>query len=146
LWTVRNYGGGRLIGLLPTATVKVNPPKSDGIWYDLMRSREVTAAVEATPGSPVLLVERTRRTAKIAFSDSGEIRLTQEGGGAADSVVRVDVLDARGRVAAHYSRNVVVRAGRGKFSVPWAVSDAGEWTIRVRDVVSGMMAERKRRV
>jgi hypothetical protein len=36
--------------------------------------------------------------------------------------------------------------GRAKFEVPFAKNDAaGDWTVRARDVVSGLTAERKLR-
>jgi len=59
--------------------------------------------------------------------------------------VRVEVFDPSGKLARHYSGNVIVRDGRAAFHIPFALNDApAEWSVRARDVVSGLTPERVR--
>ncbi len=58
-------------------------------------------------------------------------------------VFRVDVADPQGRPVRCYSDNIVAREGRAEFRIPFALNDApGEWTVRARDVTSGLSATR----
>jgi hypothetical protein len=57
---------------------------------------------------------------------------------AAAQVLHVSVTDPAGRVATHYTANVVVTDGAAAHAVPFAVNDApGDWRISVRDMLSG---------
>jgi hypothetical protein len=145
LTTVREFGGARLIGLLPEepATVKL-PPSKARVRYDLMRGGVAAGAMEAGPDRPVLLVERSARTARLEIGSNLDLSLVDESGAGVDrSVVRVEVLDPAGKPVPHYSGNVTIQNGRASFAIPFAMNDAaGAWRIRARDVVSGLTAER----
>ena len=53
-------------------------------------------------------------------------------------VVHVTVTRPNGMKHRHYSRNVVVRDGEARFTIPLAINDAtGAWHIQARDVASG---------
>ncbi|MBL8174239.1 MAG: beta-galactosidase [Bryobacterales bacterium] len=147
LRTVREFGASKLYGLLPRETTRVTLPRMEGVTYDLLRGGEAAAALKAGPGEPVLLLVRPARIAKLSCDASLGLRLTDEKGEGVDlSVVRVRAFDGRGREARHYAGNVWIENGSGKIEIPFALSDAGEWTIRMRDAVSGMTAERRVRV
>lgn len=147
LRTVRRFGASRLYGLLPEDTRRVALPPMDGVVYDLLRGGVAGKVVEAGPGAPVLLLARPSRIAKLEMDGALRLRLTDEKGQGVDrSVVRVQVFDGQGREARHYSRNVWMEDGEGRVEIPFALSDGGEWTIKARDVVSGLTAERRYRV
>ncbi len=147
LRTVRRFGASRLYGLLPEDTRSVTLPSMDGVVYDLLRGGVAGKVMEAGPGAPVLLLARPSRIAKLEMDGALRLRLTDEKGKGVDrSVVRVQVFDGQGREARHYSRNVWVEGGEGRVEIPFALSDRGEWTIKARDVVSGLTAERRYRV
>ena len=72
------------------------------------------------------------------------ISLATERTPAATSVFHVEVAGPNGDLLPHYSGNVLANDGRALKSIPLAVNDpAGEWTIRVRDVLSGQSEVRK---
>jgi len=53
-------------------------------------------------------------------------------------VFHVDVVDPAGKLAAHYSGNVLASKGRADRLLPLALNDqAGNWMIRVRDMLTG---------
>ena len=57
-------------------------------------------------------------------------------------VLHIDVLDPSGKLHRDYSGNVLVTGGAGVRPIPLAVNDpAGNWTIRVHDVISGQHVE-----
>ena len=64
LTTVRDFGGSRLIGLLPREARTVKLPPAAGVRYDLLRGGIAAETVEASSEKPVLLVERAVRIAK----------------------------------------------------------------------------------
>jgi hypothetical protein len=101
--------------------------------------------VEASPELPVLLVERDTRIARLELKPSLELRLLDESGDPVDrSVVRVEVFDPAGKRVRHYSGNVTITDGAATFEIPFALDDArGAWSVRARDVISGITAERQ---
>ena len=71
-------------------------------------------------------------------------RVQVDAGKCGDHVVHVELADPSGKVIKPYARNVLTRAGEGHtdFSLPLSAAP-GEWTVRVRDVISGLTAEAK---
>ncbi|MFP4250044.1 MAG: beta-galactosidase trimerization domain-containing protein, partial [Armatimonadota bacterium] len=58
-----------------------------------------------------------------------------------DHVLHVTVTDPRGDPAPAYTRNVLAPGGSADLRIPLALNDAaGEWTVTVRDVLSGVEA------
>ncbi len=58
------------------------------------------------------------------------------------SIFHVDVVDPKGNRQVFYSGNVLARQGSGVKAIPFAVNDApGQWTIDVRDVMSGQRVQ-----
>jgi hypothetical protein len=50
----------------------------------------------------------------------------------------MDVVDPSGRRVPQYSGNLVAPRGRARMTLPLALNDpAGQWTLRVTDVLSG---------
>ena len=85
---------------------------------------------------------RLRAPAHLHLGESATLRV-----GLADSsdpsgrVARIDVLNPAGEVIAPYSRNLHLTRDGATFRLPLALNDpAGEWTIRVRDILSGATA------
>ena len=144
LVTVRDFGQSRLVGLLPQKETSVPLPAMQGVIYDFLRGGIAAQQLAAGPDRPVLLVARRARIAHLEISDALEIRLTDETGQPVDrSVVRCEVFDPAQRLVRFYSSNATVVDGRAKFLIPFALSDApGRWRVRVRDVISGLKAER----
>lgn len=144
LTTVRDFGASRLIGALPEKSVTVELPPAVQVRYDLLRGGIAAPRLEASPEEPVLLLERSARIAKLAITPSLEVRLTDEQGSPVDlSVVKLEVFAPSGGLVRHYSGNYTLRNGLARLDIPFALNDAtGRWRIRVRDVISGMTAER----
>ncbi len=145
LRTVRDFGGSRIIGLLPQAKTTVALPPFEGVVYDLLRGGIAARTLEAGSGAPVLLLERKTKIARLEMDTSLNLRLTDEAGAPVDrSVVRLEVFDPAGRLARHYSSNVDIVDGKGQARIPFALSDAtGTWRVRASDVISGLTAERQ---
>jgi hypothetical protein len=81
--------------------------------------------------------------------DAGlQIRLIDEYGQPVDrSVVHVEVFDPAGRRVRYYSGNADLVGGTARFSIPFALNDIpGQWRVKVRDVISGLEANREVRV
>jgi hypothetical protein len=58
-------------------------------------------------------------------------------------VVHVDVLDPQGTPMPQYSGNLLAPGGHAARQIPLALNDpAGQWTIRVHDVLSGQTETR----
>ncbi|MBI3279571.1 MAG: beta-galactosidase, partial [Acidobacteria bacterium] len=144
LITVRDFGGSRLIGALPRESCSADLPPAGSVRYDLLRGGIAGARLESSPPSPVLLLERSTRIAKLEITPALALRLTDETGAPVDrSVVHVEVFDPSGKLMRHYSANRTIRDGRASFAIPFALNDPrGKWRIRARDVVSGLTAER----
>lgn len=59
-------------------------------------------------------------------------------------VVRVEVVDPDDATRRHYCLNLTTVGGKAKGSIPFALNDPkGRWTVRAKDVVSGMSATEK---
>lgn len=143
LTTIRDFGGARLIGLLPAEKTTVRLPPAQGVRYDLFRGGPADGSYETSPERPVLLIERQTRIARLSLSPSLAVALEDEKGApVARSVVRLEVLDPSGKLVRHYSGNVTIENGKASFSIPFAINDPkGAWRVRARDVVSGLTAE-----
>jgi hypothetical protein len=64
-----------------------------------------------------------------------------------DHVFRIEVARPDGERVYPYCRNVFAKEGRFTDAIPFALNDAtGEWRLSVRDVLTGVMAERTVRV
>ncbi|MCW5981138.1 MAG: beta-galactosidase [Bryobacteraceae bacterium] len=145
LATVRDYGAARLIGLLPEEKKTYTPPPLEGVVYDLFRGGLAGKKIEASPGAPVLLLQRPTAIARLEMDASLNLRLTDSAGAPVDrSVVHIEAFNPEGRLAREYSTNVDIVDGAAKVAIPFALSDArGAWRIRARDVISGLTAEQK---
>lgn len=145
LTTVRTFGQGRLVGLLPSQNVTVRLPEADGVRYDLWRGGAAGETVEAGPARPILLLERETGIARLEVGEDLTVRLLDEAGQPVDrSVISVQVMDPSGAAVHYYSGNLDLVDGTARFEIPFALSDpAGEWTVRVADVISGLVAEHR---
>jgi hypothetical protein len=146
--TVRDFGQSRLTGLLPQSATKVKLPAAHGPRYDLLRGGLAADELEASPEQPVLLLERSSRVAHLDVDAGLAIRLADEHGQPVDrSVVHVEVFDPAGKRVRYYSGNADVVGGTARFSIPFALNDLpGRWRVKVRDVISGLEANREVRV
>jgi hypothetical protein len=79
---------------------------------------------------------------------SVSVAVSVDPGEAQYHVVRMDVLAPDSdRPHRQYSQNIACPAGKGEASIPFAMNDeTGEWTLRFRDVASGMTATKALRV
>ncbi|MBK5295475.1 MAG: beta-galactosidase [Acidobacteriia bacterium] len=146
LTTIRLFGVGKIIGVLPREKMAIRLPSTGVARYDLLQGRVAGEAISAAPDSPAIFLERPTRIAKLELTPSLELRLTDEKNAPVDrSVVRVEVLDPAGRLARHYSTNVLIENGRASAAVPFAWNDTGTWTVKARDAISGLTAERRLR-
>jgi hypothetical protein len=143
LVTVRDFGESTLIGMLPEHETKVKTPISGPATYDLLSGGLAGDHVTSTPDKPVLLINRKSRIAKLTIDLSLQITLNDIAQRPVDlSVVHVDVFDSQGQTIRFYSRNLTVRNGTARMEIPFALNDArGVWHVRVRDVISGLVAE-----
>lgn len=144
LTTVRDFGSSRLIGALPTEPASVDLPPSSAVRYDLLRGRLAARKIEVSAANPLLLLERSTRIAKLEITPELALKLTDQNGGPVDrSVVRVEVFDPAGRLVRQYSSNYTIREGAAQIEIPFALNDSsGVWSVRTRDVISGLTAER----
>ena len=63
---------------------------------------------------------------------------------AVDSVVNIKVFDPKGKEVREYGTNLVVRKGKGSYSVPFAISDLpGKWELRLTEVISSSVQKVK---
>jgi len=85
---------------------------------------------------PTLAVSAPSRLGR---GQDGQVGLSFSGSSpAAVHVFHVDVVDPAGKLAAHYSGNVLASKGRADRLLPLALNDqAGNWMIRVRDMLTG---------
>jgi hypothetical protein len=143
LVTVRDFGASRLIGLLPEKPAAVDLPRLEGVVYDLLRGGPAGQTAQASPEMPILLLVRRKRIARLELDDGLLLRLSEEDGNPVDrSVVHCEVFDPSGELVRHYTANVTIVDGTGRFSVPWALNDGpSRWRVRARDVISGLTAE-----
>jgi hypothetical protein len=144
LTTVRDFGSARLIGILPRESTKITLPRTEGVRYDLLRGGLAQEPLTVSMEQPGVLIERPTRIATLEITPSFEVRLFDERKTPVDrSVVRIEVWDSAGKLARHYCTNVAINDGRGTIEIPFALNDAGTWTIKARDVISGLTAERR---
>jgi hypothetical protein len=142
LTTVRKFGSSKLIGVLPKEPVRVEPQPGP-VRYDLMRGGLVQTAVEARPDRPAIFLERFTHIRKLDLSPSLQLRLTDEHGAPVDrSVVHLDVFDPGGKLVRHYSGNVTIVDGKADYQIPFAMDETGSWTVKARDAISGLTAQR----
>jgi hypothetical protein len=61
---------------------------------------------------------------------------------AATDIFHIDVLEPSGKAVEYYSGNIKAPLGAAARDLPMACNGAaGQWTIRVRDLISGQRAE-----
>lgn len=107
----------------------------------------VTVPVQAGDGHPLAvlpyLIDRIEVGAAVAADDLRiEWRLRNAAQAMGTHVVRVEVLDAQGKALRHLCRNVLSgHDGRGTLVLPLAVEDGKGLKVRVRDVLTGKVAE-----
>lgn len=107
----------------------------------------VTVAVRAGDGHPLAvlpyLIDGLDVSAAVATDDLRvEWRLRNAAQAMGPHVVRVEVLDAQGRPLRHLCRNVLSgHDGRGSLILPLAAEDGKGLTVRLRDVLTGRVAE-----
>ncbi len=112
--------------------------------YD-MRGREYlgrTQTIEATlaPGEAAAYAVLPYQVTGVQLVGAGnEARCTVlTDGQTGDHVLHISVTDSGGDPAPAYERNVLAPGGVADLRVPLAINDApGEWTLTVRDVLSG---------
>jgi len=67
-----------------------------------------------------------------------------DAGTAGTHVLHLDVFSPDGKRVEHYSSNAIAREGKASFEIPFALNDAaGEWTVVVRDVATGVKSSAK---
>jgi hypothetical protein len=78
---------------------------------------------------------------RLGRGQSGQVGLSFSGfTPAANHVFRVEVVDPAGKIAPQYSGNVLAPAGKADKLLPLALNDQpGNWTIRVKDQLSGQV-------
>jgi len=73
-----------------------------------------------------------------------EAQLNAETGTPGDHVLHVDLIGPAGEPAWHYARNELAASGKLSFAVPLAANEQpGTWTVRARDVLTGVTGEAK---
>lgn len=56
--------------------------------------------------------------------------------------MRIDVIDPTGKICQYYGNNLFLNDGSGSGEIPLALNDVpGMWTLRVKDVTSGVEKE-----
>jgi hypothetical protein len=107
----------------------------------------ITISMRAGDGHPIaLLPYRIEKLEVAAAVVAGELRINWTVHASspviATQVAHIEVLDALGRVLRHLSRNPLTGAdGHGSLVLPIAPEDGASFTVRVRDVLSGQVAE-----
>lgn len=124
--------------------------------YDMRRKQYVGKAAEVetqvAPGDTALYaclpyrVTGVRVSAPDQISAGAELTVTAtvsgEGATIGDHVLHVELLGPQGRPLWHYTRNLLAPGGKLEWKVPLALNEEpGEWTVRVRDVLSGIVGE-----
>lgn len=145
LTTVREFGESRLIGALPAEPASVDLPASRAIRYDLLRGGLAGHKIDVSPANPLLLIERSSRISKLEITPELAVVLGDENGEPVDlSVVHAEVFDPAGKLIRPYCGNYTIREGTARIEIPFALNDSsGTWRVRVRDVISGLTAERR---
>lgn len=142
LTTVRSYGNSRLIGFLPKSATEVRLPPAARPRYDLLRGGSAPDRMTVSPSQPLLLLERDTRITSLTIDRDLNVTLRDDQGRPVDrSVVALRVVAPDGNPVRHYSANIEIRNGAGRFEIPFALSDApGQWLVEGRDVISGLTA------
>jgi len=123
----------------------------DSYLYDVRAAKPLgkrkQVTIQLDPYEPTILSVSPVPLPTLAFSapsrlgrgQSGQVGLSFAGPSpAAAHVFHVDVVDPAGKIASHYGGNVLAPKGRVDRLLPLALSDqAGNWTIRVRDMLTG---------
>jgi len=124
--------------------------------YDVRAGKYLgkTAAVETTlaPGDTALYACLPYQVKELAVSAPAQAKpgdtlslkadVHSDGGRAGDHVLHIELLTPQGRPAWHYTWNVLARGGTLNVDVPLALNEApGQWSVRVRDVLTGVAAE-----
>lgn len=82
------------------------------------------------------------RTADAAPGEKVNVRVKLNGAVTGRQVVRLEVTEPNGKRNFFYTRNVDLQDGQFRGSIHTALNDAqGKWTVRARDVISGMDTE-----
>ena len=120
-------GGGRYLGRGTAAAL------------DLRQSRHALLAVMPYRVEKLSLGSGPGRLGRDLPLD---LRIDVSGGTPVKHVVHVDLFRPDGSKYYSYCRNFVLGRGRGAGTVPFALNDPpGKWTLRARDVVSGLTAQ-----
>jgi hypothetical protein len=107
--------------------------------------------VTVMPYEPVILVAVPRPLPKLQVAAPARARrgsvatfgITAAATQAATHVIHVDVLDPQGNRLLAYGGNLLAPRGSAAKAIPLAVNDpAGDWTIRIRDLLSGQTETR----
>ncbi len=153
-WECARYelGEAEIVGLIrdhrlveEAQTCQVTFPA--GHAYD-MRAREYlgdTDQVELTlgPGETAMLCVLPYEVTgvQIVGADNEMRASVLADGDRTDHVLHVTVTDPDGNPAPTYTRNILAEGGSADLHIPLALNDpAGEWTVTVRDVLSGVEA------
>ena len=72
----------------------------------------------------------------ITFSIAIEIKT--DGDKPSAHAAHVEVLNPKGEKVEYYGGNVLLKNGKGRFEIPFALNDqTGLWTVKARDAVTG---------
>ncbi|NQT11453.1 MAG: hypothetical protein HQ582_01810, partial [Planctomycetes bacterium] len=103
-----------------------------------------TALYACLPYRVTSLSVRAPRTAKPGEELHIEAQLDGGAESLGDHVLHVDLIGPAGKPAWHYSRNELAPSGMLSLAVPLAANEKpGTWTVRARDVLTGMTGEAK---
>ena len=126
--------------------------------YDMRAKRYVgnVSSVETTvpPGDTALyaclpyrvksLAVRVPRIAKPGEELGIEAQLDAGTGELGDHVLHMDLVEPTGEPAWHYTRNELAASGELSLNVPLAANEKpGTWTVRIRDVLTGVTGQAK---
>lgn len=129
--------------------------ENSGHLYDIRRGRYLgygnTFNMELQRGSAALLANLPYKVSEVtiagpAKAQQGEtaaftLAVAAEGGQAGRHILHVRV-SVNGKILDHYTANVEAKKGQGTYRLPIALNDApGNWTITVRDTVSGITGQ-----
>lgn len=138
-------------------SVQLDFPGATGV-YDAIQgtllSRRGHARAHILPGEPAIVTALPYRVRELALIVPEEARVGElleiqtvviphdDRETPADHVVWADVIGPDGERMAHYSQAVYCPRGNGRLQVPLAYNDfTGRYTVRVRDLLTGMTAE-----
>jgi hypothetical protein len=107
-----------------------------GLRLDPLQPRILAISDQPLPAPTIALPSRARcgETAVLKLGFTG-VPVAKTG------IVRIEVSDPAGQIVPYYSRKLVVRGAVAQLALPLASNDpAGDWAIRVTDVLSGQTA------